>query len=191
MGLGFRLESKDQRRSNALLSLCWQSWTSSSFYAQPPFHHRVPLYRMHRPIEALKERGFTRQALEWKYGSMTPRSFKDAPEPLTNYLDVSEKGLVRNPPTHPTVSLAEFLLLVKWCNAHACTLSLPSLVEITLLGQKKKIYKVFWYKSTCQNYCYQSQSDAPVGHRGIRQKEMGKLDKKKKYWIWSLYCKPF
>ena len=56
---------------------------------------------MRRPIEALKERGFTRQALEWKYGSMTPRSFKDAPEPVTNYLDVSKKGLVRNPPLPP------------------------------------------------------------------------------------------
>ena len=48
---------------------------------------------MRRPIEALKERGFTREALEWKYGSTTPRSFKDAPEPLTNYLDVSEREL--------------------------------------------------------------------------------------------------
>ena len=114
VGLGFRLESKDQRRSNALLSLCWQSWTSSSFYAQPPFHHRVPLYRMRRPIEALKERGFTRQALEWKYGSMTPRSFKDAPEPLTNYLDVSEKGLVRNPPTSPPTQLCLQLSSCCW-----------------------------------------------------------------------------
>ena len=67
------------------------------FYARPPLHPRVPLYRMRRPIEALKERGFTRQALEWKYASTTPQSFKDAPEPLTNYLDVSERELVPLP----------------------------------------------------------------------------------------------
>ena len=31
----------------------------------------------------------SREALTWKYGSDTPKSLGDTPEPLTNYLDVS------------------------------------------------------------------------------------------------------
>ena len=44
---------------------------------------------MRRPLRTLKDLEYTRQALAWKYASTKPRSFKDAPEPLTNYLDVS------------------------------------------------------------------------------------------------------
>ena len=44
------------------------------------------MHRIERPTKDMK---FTKDLLEWKYATGAPRNFKDAPEPLTDYLDVS------------------------------------------------------------------------------------------------------
>lgn len=51
-------------------------------------HTSVPLHRMRRPIQTIWDMGLNRDALEWKYNSKEPMSIGDAPEPLTDYLDV-------------------------------------------------------------------------------------------------------
>ena len=56
---------------------------------------------------------------------------------------------------------------MKWCNAHACTLSLPSLVEITILGQKNYTH-ITKFSLHVRIIVINSQGVALVGHRGIR-----------------------
>ena len=51
-------------------------------------HTSVPLHRMRRPIQTIWDMGLNRDAVEWKYNSKEPKSIGDAPEPLTDYLDV-------------------------------------------------------------------------------------------------------
>ena len=55
---------------------------------------RVPLYRMRRPIEKIWDMGLTREMVQWKYGSKEPKSIGDTPEPLTDYMDVSEGSML-------------------------------------------------------------------------------------------------
>ena len=52
-------------------------------------HTSVPLHRMRPPIQTIWDMGLNRDAVEWKYNSKEPKSIGDAPEPLTDYLDVS------------------------------------------------------------------------------------------------------
>lgn len=44
---------------------------------------------MRPPIQTIWDMGLNRDAVEWKYNSKEPKSIGDAPEPLTDYLDVS------------------------------------------------------------------------------------------------------
>ena len=44
------------------------------------------MQRIERPIKNMK---YTKDLLQWKYATGAPRSLRDAPEPLTDYLDVS------------------------------------------------------------------------------------------------------
>lgn len=63
---------------------------------QPPSSPslRVPLARMNRPIRDVWSMRYTKNMLQWKFSSNQPKNLKDAPEPLTDYLDVSEGGAV-------------------------------------------------------------------------------------------------
>ena len=49
-------------------------------------YYRVPLKVVENPIQNVKNMGGIRQRLQLRYSGATPG---DAPEPLTNYLDVS------------------------------------------------------------------------------------------------------
>ena len=55
----------------------------------------MPLQRIQRPIRDIWNLRYTRDLLEWKYGTGAPRNLKDAPEPLTDYLDVSDAVVER------------------------------------------------------------------------------------------------
>ena len=50
------------------------------------YNYRVPLKVVENPIENVKNMAGIRQRLQLRYSGGTPG---DAPEPLTNYLDVS------------------------------------------------------------------------------------------------------
>jgi len=47
---------------------------------------------MRRPIEKIWDMGLTRDMVQWKYSSKEPKNVGEAPEPLTDYMDVSGEG---------------------------------------------------------------------------------------------------
>ena len=50
----------------------------------------MPLQREERSFRDVWSLKYTRELLQWKYATDSPRNLRDAPEPLTDYLDVSK-----------------------------------------------------------------------------------------------------
>ena len=60
-------------------------------------YDRVPLHRIDRSIQETWTLKYTRDLLKWKYElEGRPRKLSDAPEPLTDYLDVRKSGSKHN-----------------------------------------------------------------------------------------------